>query len=362
MKILFIAPLPPPLNGQALASQVFLSEIQNKNDLTIINTAEQPSKYFALLTRLFEVFMMLLKIRKGVRKAELIYLTISESRLGNIKDIITYLICYKKLDRMFVHLHGGAGMIKIMRGKSATFLKRINIFFLKRLRGAIILGQSHATIFKDAVAANRIYVVPNFAEDYLFSSKGVIERKYNNLNMVKILYMSNMIFSKGYMDLLDAYLSLDDASKSKISIDFAGAFFNNRLKKEFLHKVNGIRNVYYHGVVKGTEKQKLFEDSHIFCLPTYFPYEGQPISILEAYAAGCAVITTNHSGIRDIFTDKVNGYQVEKESVESIRSVLKDIIKSPDVLLSIGHSNNHLAQGKYRVSIYNKSLKRIMGI
>jgi glycosyltransferase involved in cell wall biosynthesis len=63
----------------------------------------------------------------------------------------------------------------------------------------------------------------------------------------------------------------------------------------------------YHGdssaciIVDGPGKKNLFSEAHIFCLPTYYPYEGQPIAILEAFASGCVVITTNHSGISDFF-------------------------------------------------------------
>ena len=70
----------------------------------------------------------------------------------------------------------------------------------------------------------------------------------------------------------------------------------------------------------GEKKRRLFAEAHVFCLPTYYSYyEGQPISILEAYASGCVVITTDHGGICDIFKDKINGFRVEKRSCLSIK-------------------------------------------
>lgn len=54
-------------------------------------------------------------------------------------------------------------------------------------------------------------------------------------------------------------------------------------------------------------KLDLFVESHVFVLPTYYLFEGQPIGIIEAYAAGCVVVTTRHSNICDIFSGSING-------------------------------------------------------
>lgn len=40
--------------------------------------------------------------------------------------------------------------------------------------------------------------------------------------------------------------------------------------------------VTYHGIVGGEAKRRLLKECYIFALPTRYPNEGQPISILEA--------------------------------------------------------------------------------
>lgn len=361
MRILFIAPLPPPINGQSLASEIFLRAIEINNELEVINMAKKRAKnIIERMNRIIEVTQFLIKIFRSRSKVDRIYLTISESVLGNIKDILIYLICLKKLDKMVIHLHGGAGMINIMKGNNAL-LSTLNAFFLKRLRGVIILGETQRAIFEHAIPSSRIHVVPNFAEDYLFIDENSIAKKFQTDDRINILFLSNLISGKGYIELLDAYFSLENDLKSIVIINFAGAFLSEALKNKFLYKIKGLKNINYHGVVTGDEKRKLFEDAQIFCLPTYYPYEGQPISILEAYSSGCVVLTTDHSGIGDIFTDKVNGYRVEKKSSESIRSTIEYIVRHRNELLPIGTFNRKIAQEKYRTSIYNTSLMKIIG-
>ena len=54
----------------------------------------------------------------------------------------------------------------------------------------------------------------------------------------------------------------------------------------------------------------------VFMLPTRYPNEGQPISILEAMGNGMTIITTNHAGIPDIVEDGVNGFVIDKKEID----------------------------------------------
>lgn len=328
----------------------------------MIDTAKKKSsKFITKIIRNFEVIAILAKVVKYVYRSDIVYLTISESVSGNIKDIITYLLCFPKLNQLTIHLHGGAGMIKLMDDKT-SWISRINTFFLKRLANAIILGPSHVAVFENSISKEKIHIVPNFAEDYLFLSQTEILSKFDNMEIIEVLYLSNLLPAKGYVELFKAFSEMPNYVRSKFKVHFAGAFGSNEDKSVFTSEIQEFSNVEYHGVVRGEQKKNLFEKAHIFCLPTYYPYEGQPISILEAYATGCAVITTDHSGIRDVFSDKSNGYQVEKRSIESIRNVLTKIASNPEELKRIGLENNRIAQERYRTSIYTDTLKKIMNL
>lgn len=60
-------------------------------------------------------------------------------------------------------------------------------------------------------------------------------------------------------------------------------------------------------IVGGEQKRELLKKCYLFALPTRYPNEGQPISILEAMGNGMFIITTDHAGIPDIVEDGVNG-------------------------------------------------------
>lgn len=193
-------------------------------------------------------------------------------------------------------------------------------------------------------------------DSYLFTSKDASKEKYKNLKKIRVLYLSNMITEKGFLDLLDAIELLPLEVLSKFEFNFVGGFQKISLKKDFIERISKLPCVKYLGkFINGEEKKILYASTHIFCLPTYYPYEGQPISILEAYASGCSVMTTNHAGIPDIFSHNVNGLEIESKSPKSITSCLVSIASDPNKLIDF--SLNNMAQANKFNKIDNFKFK-----
>jgi glycosyltransferase involved in cell wall biosynthesis len=61
--------------------------------------------------------------------------------------------------------------------------------------------------------------------------------------------------------------------------------------------------VTYHGFVQGQEKLKAFADGGVFILPSNYVNETQPLSIIEALAAGLPVVASAIGGIPDMVLD-----------------------------------------------------------
>ena len=358
MKILFIAPLPPPVNGHSLVSKVLLDELVSGHQVEVVNSSKNSFKEGVDgFKRIVEVVEIIIKVWKKRKIVDAIYLTISESFAGNGKDLFTYLVCFKSLSKMYIHLHGGS--IKRQLWDPHRLLFGINKLFIRKLAGVIISGDSHRSIFEGLIGKEQIHIVPNFAQDYLFSSEQEIVDKFSDAQHLRILFMSGLKRKKGYNELADAFFCLSDESKKKVAIDFAGRFGLESEEMMFLDKIAGVEQIRYHGTVDDNTKKFLFSHAHIFCLPTSY-FEGQPISILEAYASGCVVVTTGQSGIHDIFKDGVNGFEIQERSAYAIGSVIEKVILKKEDLLRIAISNRKLAGEKYKTTTFNSSLRKII--
>ena len=79
MKILFIGPLPPPMNGHSLACQVFHQSIITSNYVETVDLVKQGMTDGVIsFNRLFEIIRVFYEVFKKKTDCDLVYLTISQ--------------------------------------------------------------------------------------------------------------------------------------------------------------------------------------------------------------------------------------------------------------------------------------------
>ncbi len=358
MKILIIAPVPPPLTGNSLPVLKLVNYLKSDYIVEIVNTSKKEHKAgISSLVRIFQIIKILWKVAVKQKKYDRIYLTVAESFSGNIRDIIIYYLCRKRLNSVYVHMFGGAAMHKILSPKN-TIQFKLNKRYISELAGVFVEGKTQGNSFSNVISYENIYVVPNFAEDSLFVSNEQIELKFRENSPIRLLFLSNMLYGKGHIELLKAYLQLNENEKNQIHLDYVGNLIDK--KDFFLENIRNCKNIKFHGPLFGDAKNTLFKNTHVFCLPTYYPYEGQPFSIIEAYASGNAVITTNHSGISNIFQNSVNGFEVEKKSVEDLTITLRRILEEKERLKEFAIYNLQMAKSKYTVNQFTNSVGEVL--
>jgi glycosyltransferase involved in cell wall biosynthesis len=362
-RILFIATVPPPITGQAVACEALYADlVRQGHDVTLINLSKQSFRQGVnSMWRLLEIARILGKVLRYGRRAELVYLTPAQSVAGNLRDLAILLCLGPRIRRTYLHMHGGAGMREILSDRH-PWLLRINAWLLRKVAGVIVLGERLISIYSQIVPIERIHAVKNFAADECFIDDQALALKWAEAENFNVLFLSNHLPGKGYRELNEAIRSMPPAQRAHFSFHFAGGFEDRSSESEFLDRIATLDGVTYHGIVSGESKRRLLHAAQLFCLPTYYPYEGQPISILEAYASGCAVITTDHSGIFDIFTPEVNGWEVQPKSAQSIANVLARALSESNSIAEMGRLNALLSSVEYRRTRNLEKLNRCLGL
>ena len=358
--VLFIGPVPPPITGQSLACEVFLGALREEYDVILldINKSDFASGGF-VWARVKEIAQILKRVRREAPSADMVYFTITESVLGNAKDLLIYLACRNLLPRTVIHLHGGAGMIRLLHGPTG-FLRWLNAIFLKNMAAVIVLGGRLRAVYEGLVPNENLRVVENFAEDIYQIPPAAIDAKFSDGGPLRIFFLSNLIAEKGYLHLRDAVMEIARERPGQVLLDYAGGFVTEEEKEHFLASIEDVPSITYHGIVRGDEKKRLLQASHLLALPTYYPFEGQPICILEGYAAGCGVMTTDHSGIFDIFTPGENGWEVAKGSADSIHAAIIECLGNREQVAQAARRNAGLAKDRYTARRYNNALLAIV--
>lgn len=76
-------------------------------------------------------------------------------------------------------------------------------------------------------------------------------------------------------------------------------------------------------------------EASIFCLPTRYG-EGVPRSLLEAGAAGLALVATDSPGCREVITDGLNGLLVPPGDISALEAALARLIASAEERSRLG--------------------------
>lgn len=91
----------------------------------------------------------------------------------------------------------------------------------------------------------------------------------------------------------------------------------------------------------------LYRRSHIICLPSY--REGMPKSLLEAAAAGRAVVTTDVPGCRDAIIPNKTGLLVPVNDYRELARSIQWLIKNPHKRVAMGKAGRKFAEKEFPI-------------
>lgn len=262
----------------------------------------------------FKVYFKLFQLKQ----AKVVYFTPGQTFFGLLKYAPFIVFCQVYKIPYIIHVHGNflGEQYRLLKGVK----KQIFGALINKASAGIVLSESLKNNFKNLLPTEKVHVVKNFVPNEIFQK---IDGDLRNREFLQIVYLSNLMIGKGVLDVLDALIILKEQN-IKFKAVFAGKIEQEieSLVKYKLKELQGMAS--YIGVVKGDEKVLLLNNSNLFVLPTYYQMEGQPISILEAMAAGNIILATKHAGIPDVMSTK-NGFFVQKKAPKNIASILMQV-------------------------------------
>lgn len=309
-KLLCILHYAPPAHGASKVGDFIKSseKLNNEFDCRFIKIKSSDTigdigkvnfkKIYLVIELFFKTLFTILIFRPNK-----IYFTASIKSVAFKRDLLlSYIWKFYKLFKaceVFYHYHT-KGIKEFVKNPKNL---RLTKFFLKDVN-LVLLSPMLESDFEDIKTYKTVYYLPNGVEnDYDKKSfEDYISRK--DFTKINVLYLSNMIKSKGYFEVLrlaKLYKELD------IHFNFAGAWQNKEDENNFFNfiKNNHLEKVVtFHGFVNGNEKKKLYENAQILLFPTRYKAESFGLVIIEAFSYGVPVLATNEGSIPYIIDEK----------------------------------------------------------
>lgn len=335
-KILLLLHLPPPYYGVTLCNQNILEGNLSKYfclDPIAINTSfdltnikkKSPKKGVIFL----KVFLKVLK-KLINNKYNLCYFSLTPTGIGFYKDLFFVLPLKVFRIKTLYHLHGKG----ISTRKS--FIDRILYKWCFKNTKVILMSRSLLYDLRRYVTEQSIYVVSNGIKNSLSTDefKKVCDNRATK-KVVTLLFLSNMIRSKGVFTALEAAKILKERGL-KFRLCFVGGWGDIR-ENEFhsLMEKLGLRNtVIYLGFKDGEEKNKALKEADIFVYPTY--NDTFPLVLLEAMEFGLPVVSTDEGAIPEIIENGVNGFIIPRKDYQGLADELEKLIRDPSLRMEMG--------------------------
>ena len=333
--VVVVGRFPPPLDGQSIATRRLARLLERDCDLRRIDisTGESPLAESDVRLRSGRIAHYL-RARKRLKSAveatpngTVLWAGISASTLGHFRDGLITLPSLRSHSRVFAVVHWG-NFDELFK-RFSTRWTAANM--VKRVSGFVFLNQllrdrcgRHIPDEKAVIIPNTIELAVQLTDDEVASKQMAHQKR----EVFRILYLGSMTGTKGWADVVKA-VKLLSAGNADYRLDLVGRWEADSDKAAFAdyilrHNLTGI--VKHHGGISDRSVIKqLYAQADAFALPTYYPTEAQPLTVIEALNAGTPVITTRHAGLPEMIDDNVEGTFVPKQDPESIAAAVETL-------------------------------------
>lgn len=321
LKIIFVAPLPPPYGGianwTAMLTRYISTEKVDEIDYRIIDTS--PKKRITegrgIIQRVLGGMWSLVKTYKSLKNEltkdcpNCVHITTSGS-LGLMRDKVILAILAKKKVNTVYHIHFGRVSEILKNGGWEDKYLRYN---LKLADNIVVIDETTLTsLNNNGFGAKSVYV-PNFIN---LKELPKVCREPNKI----ITFIGWVIPAKGITELVEAWQSIPLETIQDWKLDIIGPY--NREYVDTLNiETNGTIN--FIGELEHKEALNKLNNSKVFVLPSHT--EGFPNSVLEAMVLGKAIIATSVGAIPQMLSEGC-GIVIKEKCVEELKLALVKVM------------------------------------
>ena len=388
MKVLVFAHTPPPFHGQSAMVQVLVDglggDARRRARPSTVTPAAPPTPAFGIecyhvnarvstdledvgRMRWGKLFTLLgcccqavwLRCRHGV--TTFYYVPAPPKRSALYRDWVVMALCRPFFRRLIFHWHG-VGLGAWLEQQGRGWERRLAHWFLDGVEVAIVLSALNEADAR-RFAPRRCVVVANGLKDPCpeFASTLAPRRAARvqarrclaagqtprpeltrqagpEPGRVNVLFLAHCTREKGLFDafegvrLANARLE-QQPSALRLVLTVVGAFPSPAERAEFERLLAGPGVgawARYAGFVSAPAKLELLRETDVFCFPTYYAYEGQPMNLIEAMAFGVPLVTTRWRGIPELVPPDYPGLVEPRQPTQVAEALLAVVTAEGD--------------------------------
>jgi len=321
MKIIGLFPLTGN-GGIASWTKKFIKTFpDNEHQFTFVNVSPAIPRSGglseALPFRILSGFSAMYRILKDLKKVlnkehyDILHTTTS-GNIGSLRDYCVAKLCQKYGVKTIMHCRYGCITENI---RSKGFIGKLLRKSMNEFDQIWVLDtRSYNTLKGINNLKDKVYLTPNSID--VTEPINSIPKEYK-----RVAFIGNLYPTKGLYELVKACTCTD------VRLDIIGPGSDavvTKVKEIASKKLN--KTIFIHGRLPNQEAVKFMHEVDIVALPTYYPSEAFPISIIEAMSLTKMVISCPRAAVKDMLTDLDGnpcGMLVKPKSDEAIVEAIK---------------------------------------
>jgi glycosyltransferase involved in cell wall biosynthesis len=257
-------------------------------------------------------------------------------------------------------------MIMMTGDFPATFagsprLARAFARWLFRRRGLIVAAQSSswASVYRGIFPRATVTQIGATVDPEFFQEHGWGEPSDAPLTL---LFVGWIIEDKGVTDLLDALASIGSSLAGRARVRLIGPVFGREaFWQAEIDRRRIDRFVELVGAVTSrAEILREYHDADAFVFPSHF--EGMPVALLEATAAGLPCVATDVGGAADLLDEGRAGLLVAPKAPAQLAAALETLVGDPALRRRLGEAAARHAREAFSADACVASYRRVLGI
>lgn len=322
LKICIVSSFPPAIGGMAIQAEKLVNHLKKEDGIEVYSIATNPK---------IPIFLEKIRFLRGIIRLTLFIINLLKT-LWKI-DVIHLLSCsylpfflFTSSTLIISKLYGKKVILNYRGGAAEDFFKRWSIItkpIINMSDEIIVPSNFLKDIFNKFGIETKI--ISNIVDFNEFKYKArekikpkiIIARKLEKIYNVKCGILAFEIIKRKFKE---AELTILGTGSQEESL------------KSLVKELN-LDGVKFLGKVDHKDIPKLYEDADILFNPSLV--DNMPISILEAFAAGLPVISTNVGGVPYIIEDGINGLLVKPDDFNEMALKVTELLKNPLVVSKI---------------------------
>jgi glycosyltransferase involved in cell wall biosynthesis len=359
--IMVVGQVPPPWHGQALAIKGLIETKFDGIELQFVRMAFSRDiddigrfrweKAFRLPLLIFRIW----RIRFGTHCNILYYPPGGTSVPAVVRDIAVLLSCRILFKRVVFHSHAG-GFVEVAEATPLPIRLLARVAYSK----PDLLIQLTAKSPPDGVLTNakRVVYVPYGLPD---DGARYVARFRDSVTSgtIRLLFVGAVSLGKGVMVLLEACAQLK-ANGLDFVLRVVGGFSSPEFElqcKSFINDQGLSGHIEFVGVMTGNDKWEIYCSSDIFCFPSFYKAENQPLVILEAMQFGLPIVATDWRSISTMVADGETGYILPINDSAALAERIGFLIQHPELRVKMGRRAREVFLERYTDIVWRPAMQ-----